>query len=64
MKTTEFDNLTAEGLAARIQELKQEYFALHTAVLAGKEKNSAALQPKRRNIARAKTRLAFLRTVT
>ncbi len=61
MKTNEFENLSQEALSARAHELKQEYFALRASVLSGKDKNSASLQPLRRQIARAQTRLTHMR---
>lgn len=59
MKSREFDGLTPDALRARIEELKSEYFGMRMAVLAGKEKNSAALKHVRRRIAQAS---GFLRS--
>lgn len=61
MKSNEFDSLPLQGLVARVQELKQEYFALRAAVLSGKEKNSASLRQLKRRVARAQTRLSYVR---
>jgi ribosomal protein L29 len=55
MKPNEFQQLTPQALVAKISEMKAEYFDQRAQVLSGKQKNSAALQQLRRNIARALT---------
>ncbi|MBI3255555.1 MAG: 50S ribosomal protein L29 [Candidatus Andersenbacteria bacterium] len=57
MKDKEFQQLTGAGLAARLEELRAEYYGAKAEVTSGKSKNTAALKLMRRRIARALTQL-------
>lgn len=57
MKNKEFEQLTGEGLKARLAELKAEYYGAKADTASGKSKNTAALKFMRRQIARGMTAL-------
>lgn len=61
MKAQDFRNLSMKELTDRISEMEREYYSYREAVRSGREKNSAGLLDKRRDVARARSVLQEMR---